>query len=501
MDTQTGWSSLPEEIVIHILWFCDFFEVVRFRLLNKSHKHLIDAASKLQFLIELGRDGTAPTFVDSRTPIGILMDHHISSRKQWTALPLDSPILHPPSGSEFEIYEFGGGVITFCVPGEHHDTIRFQDYRNPVSELQSKRIVLAFKCFELSCDPLQDLVVVIQNHMPNYSVHILSISTGEYHTRANLKVFDNLINYPGVLYDVSTCISGNVIAFTCSASRSRSDFIAIVVVDWVLGKTLYSSTEFSSCHATLLSSRYMIMVHCGPSMQWPGPRLELYDLQSDPVAKRQTLLLPLLKSQSTYSFESSYFLHGSNNAIEADRGDGLIRTGDADVVALFIKARPSNGARTGRIIVMISRSRLIKLASSPVPMPQLLFSNWSRNGRYTRWLDIGEGRMRLLSHKGVYGSRCVCLANPQDLGVIWAVDGSSSNVCVLDFNLKSFMLGEPSRKMHIVRSIERIDSITKELEEDVRDGLEFGLTWSKVQSTGNWEDVYLDRDHLVARLY
>ncbi|KAG8801945.1 hypothetical protein FRC17_006525 [Serendipita sp. 399] len=57
-----------------------------------------------------------------------------------------------------------------------------------------------------------------------------------------------------------------------------------------------------------------------------------------------------------------------------------------------------------------------------------------------------------------------------------------------------------SRRKHIVRSIQRMDSITKELAEELRDGLEFGLVWGKEPSVATWEDVYLDKDHIVARV-
>jgi hypothetical protein len=104
-------------------------------------------------------------------------DTHSSHFFTWTAFAnsrqeeefiLKSPNRSPPRDSEFHIYEFCGGSLAHCSPGESQDTICFQRLDKPASFDGSQMVqtLLCFKCAEFSFDPVQDLLVAIEDCGP-----------------------------------------------------------------------------------------------------------------------------------------------------------------------------------------------------------------------------------------------------------------------------------------------------------------------------------------------
>ena len=127
---------------------------------------------KLQYLIELGRDCLVP--VHSQTSAAALLEEHLRLRDRRKNFILNSPNRCPPGDSEFHIYEFCGGSLAHCSPGTSQDTICFQRLDKPASldgshMSQMVQTPLSFKCAEFSFDPMQDLLVVIEDCGPYVS--------------------------------------------------------------------------------------------------------------------------------------------------------------------------------------------------------------------------------------------------------------------------------------------------------------------------------------------
>ncbi|CCA75567.1 hypothetical protein PIIN_09557 [Serendipita indica DSM 11827] len=502
--------SLPNEMMIESLWFCAAIDILHVRLLNKFHRELVDKSPELQLIIQLAKDGMAPAHRASSASIHSMLTNCTMTRRRWNALaPLD-PVLSPPTAQDFNIYEFGGSILAYCTtyPGES-DCVKFISLDHPKKTVVEP-VILSFKCFELSCDPGQHLLVVVEDAATDYPVHLMSMQTGEYHHRAATRIFHNL-NVAGYTSpDIATCISGDIISFVYSLTEARAE-IGVSVVNWATGAILLSCTFIGALHTTLLSSRFLIVAFCTTTVAPDDAHLKLFDLETpSPRDTSLVLRLPAFTQHSTRRYSASYFLHGSNNAILSQRTDGTMRTGERDIVTLFIKATTvDSDAVVRKMLVFISRARLLSLAFEWSQMPHhsrpkrhvLAYETWTGHGKHTRWIDILG--VRLMSHKSIYGSKCVCLANPADMGAILPLgqEGNSTDLCVLEFNVgRDPTPSNPAEKSFLVRSTDKDGWITRELDQDVRGGLPFRVRWTQMDNAAQWQDLFVDQEYLMARL-
>lgn len=307
-----------------------------------------------------------------------------------------------------------------------------------------------------------------------------------------------------------------------------------------------------STSASLLSSRYLMAVRCGSGVTLPGPTLDIYDLYHPYHPYREDVLpsgpyqipvlmlrLPLLSLSSKYSYHSSYFVHGSNCSLDMDRGTGTSRSGETDIVAIVIRLsvwQIHDNTRNFRLLLIISRNRLIELARKDlstfnslalpwqpnVSIPSTLnlaarqaydprkvfdlitveqsYNTWTEAGRYVRWLD--GINIRHISKCATYGSRIACTVDPEHLGVqaTQSQDGPAGHVCILEFNERLFGKETSIHEKGIVRVIEESSGLVLQLDVEARHGMPFRVTWFKKPSAKTWYDVMMDKDHLVARL-
>jgi hypothetical protein len=83
----------------------------------------------------------------------------------------------PLEDHKFHIYEFAGGLLAACIAGSPTDSISIQsiegETRGTVDEYEGSlgvragcTVPLPFKCAELSFDPTQDLLVVVEDLIP-----------------------------------------------------------------------------------------------------------------------------------------------------------------------------------------------------------------------------------------------------------------------------------------------------------------------------------------------
>jgi hypothetical protein len=79
----------------------------------------------------------------------------------------------PLQDHEFHIYEFAGGLLAACIAGPTTDTISIQSIEGETREYEGRpgvrggrEVPLPFKCAEFSFDPMQDLLVVVEDLVP-----------------------------------------------------------------------------------------------------------------------------------------------------------------------------------------------------------------------------------------------------------------------------------------------------------------------------------------------
>jgi hypothetical protein len=103
------------------------------------------------------------------------LDLHLRKQDRWSQFIQPIPRLMPLQDHEFHIYEFAGGLLAACIAGSTTDTISIQsietregvhEYEDPLGVCAGRKVPLPFKCAELSFDPTQDLLVIVEDLIP-----------------------------------------------------------------------------------------------------------------------------------------------------------------------------------------------------------------------------------------------------------------------------------------------------------------------------------------------
>lgn len=475
-------SVLPNELLIHVFWLLNYKDVLKMRLVASFCKEIIDSSSQLRLIIELGRDGKYPIYTQTLTSSTIRsLELHLRTRARWDHFVLLKPRLTPPQDHEFHLYEFTGGVLAHCMPGDTKDSISFQSLRGSeevhekifdlspdIKQVPNPHVVpLPFKCAELSFDWVQDLLVVVEDRNPYFPVHLYSASTGGYHPRAAKFIFDDLLSTTTTGIDVEIMIDEYTVVLAYKPVELHGD-AQVSAFDWVTGEILFRQETAGASSVTLLSPRYLMTLRCGYTA--PHPSLDIYDL-ADRRAITQIgtqvpfLRLSLLELSDNRTllnvFAVAYFIQGTHNSPHADAGSGMARNGDTDIICVQIRmSREHPADHSARIYFFVSKKRLLDLASDGFGQPwreqnnfkaiskrkslAAMFKNaisfrsptiesatFTKEHRpilelaYADWTRSGRfvrwidgSKLQGMTRCATHGSKFACIGNPHDLGLV-----------------------------------------------------------------------------------
>lgn len=265
----------------------------------------------------------------------------------------------------------------------------------------------------------------------------------------------------------------------------------------------------------------------------------LVDLSSQDEEDFPTTMLsfPRFSPQSQLNTRiiSAYFFSGSCSA-GPDIYQANQRAGETNVVTVLFLAETFvegslDDSLESQFLLFISRKHLLQLATTrphvddivvnkygfkeinpfggppPVKLP---YNTWGKSG--TRWLN--STRISAYNDSSSYGSRFVCVADPQQFGINpprsqIQMDTSSENgqsfntqvspaVCLLEFNER--LWGSETSDPSVVREREEVDELLATLDTDVKGGMPFRVKTFQQSGSDRWYSVMIDRDHMVTAL-
>ncbi|KAI0703399.1 hypothetical protein BC835DRAFT_1410680 [Cytidiella melzeri] len=195
--------GLPPEILIHILSYLAWHELLTVQAVSRSIQELVRGSLELRYLIELGADnlipnanyhGSTPRTMQDR--LNLLLDR----RRRWRTLDWTQRVTVPLHGS-CQAYELVGGVFAKSMrgggfedmwpPGSRHFTAAWlptREYRVSNETDQVQRMVrddLGIWTRDFAMDPTQDLLVLLEvDQRSTIIIHVRAMSSMEVHPLA-----------------------------------------------------------------------------------------------------------------------------------------------------------------------------------------------------------------------------------------------------------------------------------------------------------------------------
>ncbi|KAL5632766.1 hypothetical protein ACGC1H_005645 [Rhizoctonia solani] len=258
-----GLERLPSELVVRILEYCGYVDLLRFSQTCRNYCWLVENSARLQLQIELGANGLQlpRRWLAAGGHSQELLENLVQCREDWLDLRLSSGRSLPrtTSGQRFTLWELRRGVFAsaFSIGQHRHleaDALKIITLDSPVHEWTLK----FDKTFhELTIDPAQDLLVLAVTRTSliseirsrpfmlsqlNYlDISLRSLRTGLAHPSAKLGVLSLSVLYsliPHHIYStISLSITNDILLVSLIANSSELHS-SVIVFDWKAGVLL-----------------------------------------------------------------------------------------------------------------------------------------------------------------------------------------------------------------------------------------------------------------------
>ncbi|CAE6373556.1 unnamed protein product [Rhizoctonia solani] len=269
-----GFDTLPSELVVRILEYCGYVDLLRFSQTCRNHYMFIASSARLRLQIETGANGLQWPYcwLAAGGQSQELLEKLVRCRDDWLDLRLTvgESLPRTTSGQRFTLWELRRGVFAsaFSV-GEHRhleaDALKMITLDSPVTEWTLK---FDMTFHELTIDPPQDLLVLavtqtIGSHLHYLDISLRSLGTGLAHPSARLGIIPLRVPFslsPHHIYStVSLSITNDILLVSLIANTTElcSNVLAI---DWKAGVLLlHTSWRPGLCSATLLHNDCLLV--------------------------------------------------------------------------------------------------------------------------------------------------------------------------------------------------------------------------------------------------
>ncbi|CAE6445131.1 unnamed protein product [Rhizoctonia solani] len=251
-DGPNGLERLPSELVVRILEYCGYVDLLRFSQTCRDYSLLVGTSARLRLQIELGANGlqSPRRWLAAGGQSQELLENLVQCRDDWLDLRLTGGEFLPrtTSGQRFTLWELRRGVFASAFSmGEHRhleaDALKVITLDSPVSEWTLK---FDMTFHELTIDPAQDLLVLAVTRTTSSQSHFLdirlcSLRTGLAHPSAKLGLVSFAVRYcltPHHIYStVSLSITNDILLINLIANSSEISS-NVMVIDWKTGALL-----------------------------------------------------------------------------------------------------------------------------------------------------------------------------------------------------------------------------------------------------------------------
>ncbi|KAG8687329.1 hypothetical protein FRC11_007425, partial [Ceratobasidium sp. 423] len=269
-----GLERLPSELVVRILEYCGYVDLLRFSQTCRNYYSLVENSTRLRLQIELGANGlqVPNRWLAAGGHSQDLLETLVQCRNDWLDLRLAPGVSLPrtTSGQRFTLWELRRGAFASAFSiGEHRpleaDALKIITLDPPVTEWTLK---FETKFHELTIDPAQDLLVLAvtrttspQSHY--LDIHLCSLRTGLAHPSAKLGILSFAVPYsltPHHIYStVSLSITNDVLLVSLIANSSEL-YSGVMAIDWKAGSFLvHTGWRPGLCSATLLHNDCLLV--------------------------------------------------------------------------------------------------------------------------------------------------------------------------------------------------------------------------------------------------
>ncbi|KAG8771311.1 hypothetical protein FRC15_003519 [Serendipita sp. 397] len=457
-----NWETLPDEIKILIIENTDPYDISKLRQTCQRNKKLIDSSIRLNYILELARDGYSLIHdCDSVPDIARAMKQHIEWRERWKQLDLGSAALSIKASETREIRLQGDMIYSTA-----QNTLRSFS----LSKLAQPDIMTdSSKAWEshdfdveseetitiLGGDVQQRLLVVGINDVNENCVklHFLSIPdmVPLAESRSAHRDFD-------CCYSIQAC--GSVVLY--SDEYDDDGKYKIYIRDWRSWSLKYQFDPGDGFAVpTLLNDEYFAILQVLPDERII---LELHQFGTDLVV---TLLLPEI--EQSCNVESAGWDDPNNFSASSDR---VLKKADSNFVVAALELQSPHYLLTVYLLVM-DKQGLITLYDNHSHQGCHDPVTWNRWGYVARWLPITTNSSSSWTR---CGSTIAIQASFDFLDAIVPQGIGRKNgfyLIQLDFGMRKPQTKDDQYLIKVPQKLYNSAFI-----DDVSDGLGFRVTWS-----------------------
>ncbi|KAG9092359.1 hypothetical protein FRC07_011683, partial [Ceratobasidium sp. 392] len=263
-------GEIPDEIVIKILLFCGYRDVLWFCATCNKYMGIISNSTSIQLHIELEANGLQLTqdFSEGSMDHSSLLSRLQRYRDAWLDLDLGAPVRHFCGHERLWLWELQDGTFAKAVntptdsPASHLGPNSLKIF--PLTTTDSTQVDFGYAFNEFTLDPSQNLAVLvgINPDAKNCAwVRFCSSATGQAHPQAKRALvtaelgFDVTLN---TIYDIVLKINNEFVAVKFSSFSETS--YEILIWNWKSGALTNSISRHNSiCSFCFLDSNHLVL--------------------------------------------------------------------------------------------------------------------------------------------------------------------------------------------------------------------------------------------------
>ncbi|KAI0047064.1 hypothetical protein FA95DRAFT_1289354 [Auriscalpium vulgare] len=281
--------SLPVELSTRVLQNLDLLTLLACRLTCHPLKNLADSTLSLQYKTALRNAGMGDN-PSSTHPTHVRLQKLAKYTDAWKELRwTEHTVLTSKSGAKpLRLWEIHDCIVAYVIDC----SLVFHQLPSRLRGVAARdwEIFLPFRVEDFKFDVLHDVLMVLQRDLSNYSLHVMSLSTGGVHplSKEPRISFDGLPAPSGnnAQLDYSLKIGGDYCGILFR-TRGEGPYTAkLLVLDWKTGDTIWAeSSESARAFVFLSGERCLLLVLSGAGGKLPTqPHLDVWFLRKNEQA-------------------------------------------------------------------------------------------------------------------------------------------------------------------------------------------------------------------------
>ncbi|RPD61710.1 hypothetical protein L226DRAFT_461076 [Lentinus tigrinus ALCF2SS1-7] len=258
--------DMPFELLVSILLYLDFRDVLRCREVCSGMKHVVDEDIRMRYKIELAAAGMEDG-KHSKLTISERLTSLMERQRAWRTLTWSSQTIIRRK-ARLSTCKFISGILAYRELDGDNGRLHFHRLPSRVRRIEEKRWsldVLGMDIYDFVSDSTQDLLVILEEVRRGPGmlchIHFRSLETGLSHPDATSGA---LMHDVGTLYSYSMQVSNDYLALfqTTADRRTFGRTSDLLVWNWKTGDLHMHVNDNENGSFSFMVPRYILLLTC-----------------------------------------------------------------------------------------------------------------------------------------------------------------------------------------------------------------------------------------------